>query len=307
MVKNRVNRKLLKLATRKLRDVVNALPEPWEQNVTGRHGHDSGVVVILLCLMEMFGYTYDEAESVLCTDQRIKRILNVRKLPGHSVLHRGKKRLSQTYLRKLNYGLTRAFREDARVILDSTGLRLLNSSSWYDIRIQRENRRKDNEKLHLSCSPDSGVIFDYRITGWKRHDSPFLKTLLSTLKRIKAAFGDAGYLSRKNCAIVAQKGGTPFFHPKKNTTKKPKGVRAWKDMIAAYRNDAASWLAAYYIRSYIEAVISSIKKCFGSTVRSVKKRMQRKEIALKVICYNIKQVLYNEVARKIKVSLWVNP
>lgn len=306
-VKNRVNRKLLKLATRKLKKVVGKLPKPWERSDEGRPGHDSRVVVIVLCLMQMFEYTYDEAESVLSTDSRIKRILGVKDLPGHSVLHRGKKKLSQRYIRKLDYELTREFRANVRVITDSTGFRLINSSSWYDIRIKRENKRKDNDKLHISCSPDTGIIFDYRITNWKRHDSPMMKGLLSTLRRIISAFGDSSYLSRNNCKLVAKKGGTPFFHPKSNTTKKPKGVKAWKDMIKSFREDAEAWLNNYHVRSYVEAVFSSIKKCFGSSVRSVKKSMQKKEIALKVVCYNIKQVLYNETARKMKVSLWVAP
>lgn len=307
MIKNRVNRKLLRLAARKLKDAVYSLPRPWEESATGRPGHNSGVVVILLCLMQMFEYTYDEAESVLSTDPRIKGILGAKNLPGHSVLHRGKKRLAQKYIRKLNYELTKSFRTNVRVICDSSGMRLINSSSWYDIRIRRENKRKDNDKLHISCSPDSGIVFDYRITSWKRHDSPMLKGLLSTLKRIIAAFGDSGYLSRNNCRIVAKKGGTPFFHPKNNTTKKPKHVKAWKDMIRAYMEDTQNWLNTYHIRSYVEAVFSSIKKCFGDYVRAVKKRMQQKEIAVKVVCYNIKQVLYNETARKIKASLWVAP
>ena len=48
----------------------------------------------------------------------------------------------------------------------------------------------------------------------------------------------------------------------------------------------------YHIRSMVEAVFSSIKRCFGPDIKSIKGWLKRRELAIKVLAYNIKRVLY---------------
>jgi transposase len=68
-------------------------------------------------------------------------------------------------------------------------------------------------------------------------------------------------------------------------------------MVRSFFEKMEQWLSVYHIRSFVEAVFSSLKICFGSTIRAVKNRMQKKELALKVVAYNIKQALYNIASR----------
>ena len=305
-VRTRVDRKLVRYATKKVRDVVYSLPKAWEGSDMGRPAHDARLVVVMLVLMRLFRGTYDSADD-LADDPRIKRILGISRLPGHSVLHRGAKRLPQEYVQLLNEELTRKFRmKRLVVIVDSSGFRLRTSSAWYDIRIGRQNLRRDNEKLHIACDPLSGLILSYSITQWKAHDSPKFRSLLRNIRKILFALGDAGYLSRLNCRITVKKGGKPFFCLKKNTTAKADGCLAWKRMVEFFERDKELYEAIYHMRSFVEAVFSSLKRRFGACLHSVKKRMQKKELALKVIAYNIRRALFSELAEQLGEPLWVD-
>jgi hypothetical protein len=70
---------------------------------------------------------------------------------------------------------------------------------------------------------------------------------------------DAGYLSRKNCDIVVEKNGKPFFSMKRNTMVKAGGSRAWKRMVQLATMRKEIYDAVYHTRSVIEAVNSAIK------------------------------------------------
>jgi hypothetical protein len=48
-----------------------------------------------------------------------------------------------------------------------------------------------------------------------------------------------------------------------------------------------------------------MKRRWGSFLQSRKRRMQKRELALKVFAYNVKQVLMVRYARERKVALWI--
>jgi transposase len=190
------------------------------------------------------------------------------------------------------------------IAVDSTGFRTGNSSIWYDIRIKRNNKRKDCIKLHISIDVDTGIIHWFIMTPSKRHDSPEFKNLIKHLPELGNVLGDKGYSSRNNCQIVADKDGKPYLHFKDNATNKAKGKSAWIISIREYKNNTEEWLSTYHLRSIVESVFSSIKKRWGSFLRSLKKWMQKKELSLKVLSYNVKQVLMVQYARECKIPLW---
>lgn len=59
----------------------------------------------------------------------------------------------------------------------------------------------------------------------------------------------------------------------------------WKAMVAFARENTGEWGKIYHLRSYVETIFSAIKT-----------RIRRKQLALKVLAYNIKQMLYDETA-----------
>jgi len=105
---------------------------------------------------------------------------------------------------------------------------------------------------------------------------------------------------------VADKGGEPFLRFKVNATAKAKGYPAWQISFRAYTDNPDEWMDEYHIRSMVEAVFSSLKRCFGPDIKSIKGWLKRRELAIKVLAYNIKRMLYIERAKDWGIPLWVS-
>ena len=191
------------------------------------------------------------------------------------------------------------------IAVDSTGFSTSNRSKWYDIRIKRKSSRKECIKLHISIDVNTGVIHSFTITSWNRHDSREFKRLIKNLPELGNVLGDKAYSSRVNCQLVADRGGRPYLYFKGNVKNIAKGKPAWTLSIREFKKDRDSWLAVYHLRSIIESVFSSMKKRWGGFLRSRRKHMQKRELALKVLVYNIKQVLMARYARENGIPLWV--
>ena len=297
---NHVNRNFNQRYTKAVIKAIKQLPSPWKPCEHGRNGHDPREVASACILKVGFNQTYDSIEAYLKESETFKNSFDG--IPGHSVIHRGMTKLSIKYIRKVMNRITRFLRRQGmNIAVDSTGFRTGNSSIWYDIRIKRKNTRKDCIKLHTSVDIDTGIIHWFTMTPSKRHDSPEFQKLLKHLPEIGIGLGDKAYSSRKNCQLVADKNGVPYLCFKDNATNKAKGKPAWIISIRDYKNNTEEWLSVYHLRSIVESVFSSIKKRWGSFLRSKKRWMQKKELSLKVLSYNVKQVLLVQYSRECKI------
>ncbi|MGI0133690.1 MAG: transposase [Candidatus Micrarchaeaceae archaeon] len=303
---SRVDRNLAQLTAKEAKKFVKRIPPPWKRHMRGRPPkHDSRTVFVLCLLMVTLNLTYDSMASEMRKGY-LEKILEVKNLPSRSVLNRGMLRLNQKYVRKFNKLLVRKFlRKGTTIIVDSTGIRLRTSSSWYDIRIGRKNRRRDNAKFHIAIEVSRNMIVEYKITSWKRNDSPYLKFLLRNVEEVLRVLADAGYPSRQNCNIVVQKNGKPFFRLKKDATAKAKGSVGWRWMVNFARRRKELYDQIYGIRSVIEGIMSAIKRRYGNSVRAIKRKTRNISIALRVIAFNIKQRLYDKTARRLGLPFWV--
>lgn len=300
---NHINRNFNELYTKQVIRAVKKLPPPWKSNKKGRKGHDQKEVTTGCILKVGFNQTYDGIEAYLKESETFKNSFD--DLPGHSVIHRGMKRLTIKYIRNVMNRVIRFLRRHGMNIgVDSTGFRTNTSSLWYDIRIKRRGKRRDCIKLHISVDVDTGVIHWFTMTPWNRQDSTEFKDLLKHLPNLGNVFGDKALSSRNNCQLVANKNGVPYLHFKDNATSKAKGKPAWIISFRDYRKDKEAWLAVYHLRSIVESVFSSIKKRWSNFLRSRRKWMQKKELSLKVLSYNVKQVLLVQYARECKLPLW---
>jgi hypothetical protein len=305
-VTSKVDRNLKELTVKMAKKYVGKLPPAWQAKKRGRPVvYESRVVTILCLLMVAFNFTYDAMAGEM-RNPYLRKLLGVKKLPSRSTLHLAMQKLSQKYIRKFNKALVRRFlKKRLTVIVDSTGIRLVTSSTWYDIRIGRRNMKKDNVKLHLAIAARRNAILEYRITGVKRNDSPQLGFLLKNLKEVLRVIGDAGYLSRKNCNLTVMRNGKPFFALKKSTTNKSKTSRAWKKMVDFARQHKELFDKIYHMRSQIESVNAALKRRYGHFVRAVKRKTRNVQLALRIIAFNIKQLLYDALARRLGVPYWI--
>ena len=303
---SRVDRNLKELTVKEAKKYVGKLPLPWNPKARGRPPEHDGRVLAILCLMLVAcNLTYDGMAGEMRSPY-LRELIGVRKLPSRSTLHRGMQQLSQKYVRRFNKLLLKRFlKKRLTIIVDSTGIRLMTSSAWYDIRIGRKNLRKDNVKLHLAISASRNLIVEYKITGVRRNDSPHLKFLLRNLKEVLRVIGDSGYLSRNNCNVVVSKNGKPFFKLKNNTTGKKKGSLAWRKMVEFAKQFNELFDKIYHMRSQIESVNAALKKRYGGFVRAVKRKTRNVCLALRVVAFNIKQLLYDRTARSLGIPFWI--
>lgn len=311
-----VNRNLDDLAIKEIVKAVKDIGPCWNNKDKRGNPHDS-IVVIVSCTLKIFTCrTYDSIESYVKRDKYLQKLLkdclDEKGMPGHSVINRGMEKLTQTYIKKLNKRITIRLRRKGMIILvDSTGFSLSTSSKYFDIRIGRKNSKKNNAKLNILVCAKTGIVPEFSITNWEGKgtgDGTQFRKLLKFIDEIEMAIGDGAYLSRENCKLVSKKRGKAIFHITEKEGKKlrtnSRGSDEWKRMVTFFKENPEAYNALYHIRSFIESVNSSIKKRWGSFLKSRKKRMQKKELALKVLCYNIKQVLYNKKADELGISLW---
>lgn len=299
-----VNRNLEELFIKQLTKIVNKLPEPWSVDPRGKP-HLPRVVLMCLVLKIFWVCTYEGVEAKLKANKAMLCSLwYVERLPTHSVIHEAMGIVSHKYLRKILKLTFQRTIKKLRVAPDSSGFSTTNRSAWFDIRIKAKNKRKECIKLHIIVDIDRGYVLDFHITNYRKNDCPILKKLLRDIKFLKKLVADAGYLSRENCVLVGERKGKPYIWVKKNCTKKPKNAVEWKVMVNCFIKHKGAFKKAYHCRSFVEAVFSSIKKRWGSRLRSIKRWFARKELTIKVICYNIKEFLYNQRAGQLKISRW---
>jgi len=303
-VANHVNRNFTTLFTKAIIKAVHRLPPPWQNNTRGRKGHNPKTIAIGCLLKVGLNETYDGIEARMKDSQTLQALCPV--LPGHSVIHRGMNRLPMKYIRKaMNLVIRFLRRKRMTIAVDSTGFSTHQSSTWYDLRIERHGSRRDCIKLHIGVDVHTGVVHSFTTTRWNRHDSREFARLLKNLPEVDKVLGDKAYSSRANCQLVADKHGTPYLCFHANATSRAGGKPEWIISFRASKNDPEGWLVVYHLRSIVESVFSSMKRRWGSFLQSRKRWMQKRELALKVFAYNVKQVLMVRYARDRKVALWV--
>jgi transposase len=304
---NHVNRDRYRLTILCLISAVTTSNAPWERNSFGRPCWDPKVAAVCVFMKIFLGRTYDTIEAYLKSNQLVAQHLGVEELPGQSVIARGMSKMPMSYIRLISRLVTfQMRRRGMNVAVDSSGFSLKTSSKWFDIRIKRKSTKRDYIKLHIVIDVETGIILHFTITNWKGSDSKEFKRLIKDLPRLNKAAGDKAYSSRANCQAVADKKGKPFLCFKANATAKAKGFPAWQISFNAYTDNPDEWMDEYHIRSIVESVFSSIKRCLGSDIKSIKGWLKRRELAIKVLAYNIKRVLYIEEAKELGIPLWVN-
>ena len=125
------------------------------------------------------------------------------------------------------------------------------------------------------------------VTTGEVGDQTQLENLLKDLDDIESVAGDSNYLSHRNCELIRAKGATPYLKPRKHSPTKIIGPPAWKHMIRSYRKNLNKWMKHYHTRSMAETAFSAIKRTLGHWLTSIRRDLQKIELIIKVIVYNI--------------------
>lgn len=172
---------------------------------------------------------------------------------------------------------------------DASGASTKTFSSWYSIRAKKRTRRRDHIMAHVTTSRLLNAAVAVSVDRERGKDNVYMREHLESVARrflINDWCGDGAYCSRENCTAVANKGGNPWFRPKKNATLRQGGSRAYTNMMLAYIIEAEKSMKHYHKRSNSESTFSSKKRKFGSCVRSKNDTAKENEERLAWAAYN---------------------
>ena len=126
------------------------------------------------------------------------------------------------------------------------------------------------------------------------------------LKRIHGKIGnvcgDKANSCRRNAELVAELGGKPFLMPKKNASSRARGYHAWKVMMRYKEEHPKAFENRYHKRSNAESTNSSFKGKYGEFLHSRQWYTQKREAGLKVITYNIRQLIRFRI--RVEIEIW---
>jgi len=263
--------------------------------------------IIGLCILRIFlKKSYNDYEIEMRTDIRICKAFQLTILPGKSTIHRGMEKLTMDLLYELSKLIIKEqLRRVLNIIVDASGIRTDKRSTWFCLRINKEISKRNCDKLHIAICADLLLILNWRITSEKKNDCSFFKILLKPFKILGIVFADRGYLSRSNFQFCMDKGGCAFIPFKKNSRGGSMGSPAWKFAFNLWKKCRWIYENIYHQRSKVESVFSVIKKRFGDKVNCKSVIMRRKEIALRLIAYNLRILICYQYANEHNLPLWV--
>jgi transposase len=181
--------------------------------------------------------------------------------------------------------------------VDSTGFSTTQLvGQWKGAKYGEKQLRMEHDwlKLHAMTGVKTNVVCAVEIAEANSGDCPRFRPLLAQTNEVfdvRRVMGDKAYLSYENLDFAADKGITPVIMFKENSIASSGSV-TWDKLFHLYSFHRHAFLKAYHKRSNVESTFSAIKRVFGDFVRSKNKTAQVNEVLLKVICHNIRQLIF---------------
>ena len=181
--------------------------------------------------------------------------------------------------------------EDVTLIVDSTGMSFSRASDWYEEKYNKPCKNRPWRKLHLAIDPDMNM-HRVELTDHVTDDLVMLKPLMPDHLGIDKVIADGAYYSIENGQTLSKQGIIPVIPPPKNAIVHGQENTTWHDKIVTYIKEKATVYAfhkkyGYGLRSLVEAQISRIKRCIGSTLLTRKIESQKNEAVIIANIINI--------------------
>ena len=192
--------------------------------------------------------------------------------------------------------------EKVTVLMDSSGMSFGRASQWYEAKYGKPASITPWRKMHLSMDLDMN-IHELAITDTEVSDSEGMGLVMPTDVPIDNVIADGAYYSIERSEALVAAGITPVIPPPVHAVVHGKDNTTWHDQIVQYIKDKGSVYAfhkkyGYGKRSLVEAQISRIKRCIGSTLLTQKIESQESE---GVVIANIIN-LWNSFGRPVSVK-----
>jgi hypothetical protein len=201
-------------------------------------------------------------------------MLGLEHAPHRTALYRTGKRLSEEYMGKLNRRILERLKPAMKVGADATGMRQSKRDcAWSSASL---DGGREYTKIQGLFNLETGTVQAFDATKGTEHECKHLPDLLTPINDIECFVADPGYLSRRNCWLVAEKGGTPYIKPKKNSLMKTKGCWIWKNMVTLFREHSHIFNRFYKLHQRVEAGWLSLKSTVGDIIRNRNKTNHKK-------------------------------
>jgi len=205
-----------------------------------------------------------------------------------------------------------SMRED-RFAVDGTCFPTTIKANWESakVRFLKKNSKPEGrrvfEKTVIACGTTFKIIAAFAVASTPyANDSPYLKPILAQIRQlyrdVSLIAADPAFLSRENCASIAELGAKARIMPKGNVSMKAKGFKAWRDMLIEFTQETQRWLRDYHTRSIAETVTSTMKRVNPTPLR--KKLIIRRAVELlaRICVYNIRQLTYLKYTRNMQLK-----
>ncbi len=308
VVRHRVNTRLTELATQLLlKCVPEVLPHAPQEGRKGRPPWPLWVIVVLGVLRVVLKAKWEEFDDRIRHSMRIRELMGMEALPGKSTVHRRIHELPRGFFRRLSWRIVRqvVLPRTLDVIVDATGFSLVSRSAWFCIRTGKRILKRDCWKVHLVLEQRLQLILDWRATTFNRHDSPLFRKLLKGFRRLGLVFADKAYRCRANYNLVDEREGALFSPFQERDTPSAKNSPAWKAAWHLFHKLPLVWKGIYGQRSKVESICRALKASDGDRVRARSRKTRSYELALRILAYNIRQVLYIRYAQQHCLPTWV--
>ncbi len=252
-----------------------------------RSDKDRRRISYLICLAdkEFRGNSYREHVSYLEANPGSLHVCGLKAVPSKSCLHAAAKHLAEQQEMLMEVIPRQAGGDACGPLLgDASGFSINIYADWEDAKKGIIPRRQF-VKLHILVAPH-GRIAACMVTPGLAHDSPiFRKMFARTPDGDGHVMLDSAYDAHANYRMIYDSGRKPVIWPRRNHTAKGFNPRA--EMLRWFRQDREGFEKVYHQRSLVESVFSSMKERFGSVVAAKTFPMQRLQIILRSICYNL--------------------
>jgi transposase len=188
---------------------------------------------------------------------------------------------------------------------DSTGFSAQQFDRWFSHKYGKEKQRQGWVKCHVVCGVKTNVITAVEISDQYAHDSRFLPGLLDTTAknfRMEEISADKAYLSTDNLEVISRLGATPYIAFKSNSTGCKGGI--FQTMYYRFKGDPSKYMDRYHQRSNVEATFSSIKRLFGSSLRSKTAAAMHNETLCKILSHNLVVLVHEMYKQDVAPDFW---
>ena len=255
---------------------------PLKLNKYSQNTFSCRQLIILLVLMQKLDLSYRRFVKLL-EITKISEMLNLKRIPDHSTLYKFAKRVGSKLID--NFLSATPVVKQHRVAIDATGFKINRQSDYLTLRCGLSTRFRHFAKTSIAVNTKTQQVLSVVIRRGPRNDNKDFFPVLRKIKgRILSVIADKGYDAKKHHEHIIKK-----LHAKSVICVQENKLSSYPRSTLRKRVLKNFDYEEYPKRNVVELVFSIVKNCYGSRLRSRSLKMQRLEILLKFIAYNLRR------------------